>query len=343
MNTGGVAVKVANGRPFRWTTVFVLGIVTCTPVLTSGQTIDPQRALAAQALYEQATAEMDANKYASACPRLEEVTRLVPEGVGARLTLARCYEAIDKLASAWSQYALAQGLAVKVGQEQRAQDAAQKAAELKPKLATMKIEVAEATRKIPELIVIRDGVPVGAPQWGMALPVDVGPHEVVATAPGYVTRKKSFEVVANGVEVTVNVPVLELDRNAPLPPRAIAAPVTTVIDRSWQRPIGMATTAAGAIGVGTGLILGSIALSKNAQSKENNHCDANNRCDATGLSLRQEALSLGYGSTATLLVGVALLAGGGVLLLTAPSEKKQTRPKTGLSLGWGNVAWTGEW
>lgn len=313
------------------------------PLVTSAQPLDPQRALAAQALYDQATAEMDANNYASACPRLEEVTRLVPEGVGARLTLARCYEAIDKLASAWSQYALAQSLAAKVGQQQRAQDAAQKATELKPKLATLKLEVADTTRKIPDLVVTRDGVPVGAPQWGMALPVDVGPHEVVATAPGYVTQKKSFEVVANGAEVTVNVPVLKLDSKALPIARANTSPAVQVADRSWQKPIGWTAVTVGAVGIGTGLILGGIALSKNAKSKENNHCDTMNRCDEIGLLLREEAMGLGNGSTISLIVGMTFLASGGVFLLTAPSEVKQARDKMGISMGLGTIEWRMVW
>src|SRR5262245_25783154 len=59
----------------------------------------------AEALYDAATKAMDGNDYAAACPKLEEVVRLVPHGVGARLTLARCYEGAGRLASAHASYA----------------------------------------------------------------------------------------------------------------------------------------------------------------------------------------------------------------------------------------------
>ena len=55
---------------------------------------DPERVLAAQALYDQATAEMEAKDYPSACSKLEEVTRLVPEGLGAKLTLGQVSGAV---------------------------------------------------------------------------------------------------------------------------------------------------------------------------------------------------------------------------------------------------------
>jgi len=83
-----------------------LHLLAPSPALAQG--VDPQRALTAQALYEQATAEMDAKSDRSACRKLEEVTRIVPEGIGARLTLGRCCEARGSLASAWSQFALVQ-------------------------------------------------------------------------------------------------------------------------------------------------------------------------------------------------------------------------------------------
>ena len=135
------------------------------PAAAQAQTVDPQTALAAQALYEQATAEMDAKSYPSACRKLEEVTRLVPEGLGAKLTLGECYEALGKLASAWSQYTFVEAMAPKVGQAERAQRAAERAAALKPRLATMTIDVPGEARAITGLVITRDGVSVGEGQW----------------------------------------------------------------------------------------------------------------------------------------------------------------------------------
>src|SRR5262245_14421848 len=114
--------------------------------------------MTAQALYEQAVAAMDKKDYASACPSLEEVVRLIPEGVGAKLTLAECYEGAGRLASAWTGYALAEAAAAKENQREREQKAHARAEALKPKLARLTIVVPEAVRALPGLAITRDGV-----------------------------------------------------------------------------------------------------------------------------------------------------------------------------------------
>jgi len=296
------------------------------PAAARAQAVDPQTALAAQALYEQATAEMDAKSYPSACRKLEEVTRLVPEGLGAKLTLGECYEALGKLASAWSQYALVEALAPKVGQAERAQRAADRAAALKPRLATMTIDVHEAARPIPGLEIRRDGVPVGEAQWGVPLPVDAGAHEVLATAPGRKPWKKQVDVAADGANVSLAVEPLELAPPAaalpvPAPPpvRPEAAP-----ERLWQRPVALVAMGVGVAGVGAGAVLGGLAMAKNGESNEG-HCDEADRCDATGVALRHDAVGLGNASTVAMIAGGALLAGGAVLFFTAPSAAAPDR------------------
>jgi hypothetical protein len=81
---------------------------------------------AAERLYEVATAAMDKGDYATACPKLEEVVRLVPDGIGAKLTLAECYEGAGRLASAWAVYGTARAVAAKAGQPDREKKAAAK-------------------------------------------------------------------------------------------------------------------------------------------------------------------------------------------------------------------------
>src|SRR5262245_50638556 len=77
---------------------------------------DVERAAAAQSLYDKASTLLEEKKYAEACPKLEEVTRLVPEALGAKLALAECYEAINKLSSAWTLYAAVEAGAARTGQ-----------------------------------------------------------------------------------------------------------------------------------------------------------------------------------------------------------------------------------
>ncbi|UQA56278.1 hypothetical protein [Polyangium aurulentum] len=313
--------------------LFALGLCLIAPRGAAAQVADPQRAITAQALYEQATAELDAGNYASACRKLEEVTRLVPEGLGAKITLGNCYEAMGKLASAWSQFALAEAQAARLGQAERAALAAQKAAALKPRLAMLTVEVPKEARAIGGLSVTRDGLPLGEAQWGTALPVDAGSHEIAAFAPGFSPWKTQIEVVADGAKVSVRVKPLVPDpkaRNV-----AVGAPVGSLVmaapppDRSWQRPVGFATLAAGGAGLGAGAILGGLAIAKKNESNRDNHCDAMNLCDAVGLGLREQAVGLGNASTGLLFAGGILAVGGAVLVLTAPKE--QPKKKMGLA------------
>src|SRR5262245_53849434 len=84
-----------------------------------GQPADPKKASAGRALYEQALSDMDAHNYAIACRKLEEVIGMAPEALGAKITLAECYEAEGRLASAWAQYSQAKELATKAGETAR--------------------------------------------------------------------------------------------------------------------------------------------------------------------------------------------------------------------------------
>jgi hypothetical protein len=185
--------------------VLALSLSLLAPAAGLAQPNEQEQWPVAQALYDQATAEMDAKNYASACPKLEEVERLLPEKLGAKLTTAQCYEGQGRLASAWAKYTRVEALAGKAGQAQRAKEAAAKAAELRPRLATLTIGVPPEVRALPGLAITRDGVALGEAQWGLPVPVDKGQHRVVATATDKQPWEKGVEIQADGVTATVTV------------------------------------------------------------------------------------------------------------------------------------------
>lgn len=341
----------------------VLSLSLLAPAVARAQGIDSQAALAAQALYDQAVAEMDASRYESACPRLEEVTRLAPTGLGAKLTLGECYERWGKLASAWSQYALVESLAPRAGQPERGQRAAEKAAALRPRLATLAIEVPEEVRSIPGLAITRDSVPVGAGQWSAPVPVDSGAHEIVARAAGRKPWTQQIEV-ADGNAGVARIPPLERDAGSETESTRGArsedvrgtgpesAPATDAPSgASWRRPASFAALGLGAAGIAAGAVLGGLALAKNGESDEPGRCDAQDRCDPTGFKLRNSARALGDGATVALIAGGALAAGGLTLLLTAPSSATSDVRAGGKAASWsaraallpGGVAVQGSW
>ena len=323
----------------RWSRAFVLALCLLAPVTARAQPVDPQIEVAVQALYERATSEMDARSYERACPRLEEVIRLAPDALGAKLTLGACYEGWGKLASAWSRYALLEAEAAKVGDLDRQMKAASKAAALKPKLATLTIEVPASVRSTPGLTITRDGLPVREAQWSVPVPLDVGRHELVVSGRGHKARKQSIAIAADGAPVAVRV--------APLESLRIAGPAP---ERPWQRPAAIVAMGLGGAGLAAGAVLGGMAIARNQESNDG-HCTAQDRCDPAGRDLRQQAVGLGNASTVALVAGGLLAAGGVALFVTAPShpqrdERAQSRGaqwRAEIALLPGGVAVQGGW
>ncbi len=283
---------------------------------------------AAKALYEVATKAMDAKDYASACPKLEEAVRLVPSGVGARLTLGECYEAAGKLASAYASFGLAETMAAAAKQGERQEKAHNRAKALKPRLATLTIAVADDVRAESGLEVRRDGVLAGAAQWGIASPVDRGTHVVVATAPGKSKWVKTVEVT-DGAALMVTVDALFPVASA----EQLLAKEEDAAASLWgpQRLASLAVGGAGLVALGAGSYFGVLASAKQKQSNEG-LCDGN-QCDQAGLDLRTDAIHAANATTALLVVGGAAVTVGVVLFVTAPGSKSQAT--TALRIGVG--------
>ncbi|WP_437786849.1 tetratricopeptide repeat protein [Sorangium sp. So ce1097] len=296
------------------------------------QKVNRHAAVTAQALYDQATAEMDAGSFASACGKLEEVTRLVPEGLGAKLTLGQCYEAWGKLASAWAQYTIVEALAAKAGQAERSARAGASAAALRPRLATLTVHVPEAVRAYPGLTITRDGVPLGRAQWDASLPVDAGEHEIVAKATNRKPWRRSAVVTADGEAVSVAIPALE--RDAP----ALASGNPRSATGRAQRIAGLVVGGAGLVGAGVGVFFGVRAMVKLNESNTAGHCHDGNICDDVGYEAREQAVTAGNVSTVVLIASGAVLAGGVALFLTAPRPE---RPGAHVTLGPRGIALRG--
>src|SRR5947209_367391 len=110
------------------------------------QVPDAQARVSAQDLFDHAAKLMDQAQYDAACPKLEEVVRLQPNGVGANLTLAECYEHTGRLASAWTRYVSAEAAAERASQPERQKVAHDHALALKPILSELTITVASEAR-----------------------------------------------------------------------------------------------------------------------------------------------------------------------------------------------------
>jgi hypothetical protein len=285
---------------------------------------------AAQVLFEGGRALVEQGRFAEACPKFAESQKLDP-GIGTLLWLADCYEGSGQSASAWATFKEAAAAASQV-HDKREQVARQRAQILEPKLPRLMILVSpEAASQ--GLVVERDGVAIGAPQWGLPVPLDPGVHTLQAKAPDRKPWTTTVQLPASPETLQVTIPVLDAIEAPPAPAPPIPIVPPSMIDASpkettpasapgsTQRTVGLAVAGAGLVGVGVGTYFSLHAKSTYDAATSSGHCQANNQCDATGKQDRANAFSQATVATVTMAVGAGAIATGVVLYFIAPKRE----------------------
>jgi len=170
----------------------------------------------AQSLFDSGVKLLEAQNYAEACPTLEESERLDPGKMGTLYTLAECYKASGRLASAWAKFRDAASAAERAGMKDRAEYARARAHELR--VPTLMISVPPAVSELAGFEVRDNGTKIARPAWGKPLSVDPGEHKIIATSEG----KKPWEkviTIAEGAAETVIVETPVGDLQPPPPPQ----------------------------------------------------------------------------------------------------------------------------
>lgn len=318
--------------------------VVCADVRTAmaQQKEDAEARAAAEAFFQEARVLMEAGRFADACPKLEASLALYP-ALGVRFNLALCYERIERPASAWQHY---REVAERDKQPRRAEIARSAAAALEPHLPRLVVRTVEAA--LPTgLAVTRDGAPVAPEQFGTAIYVDPGEHELRATAPGHLP----FEVrvrVRMGEQVVVVVPPLQPERETktepeppPPPPdqdashggngRSPAAggapptsvpPVVTGAEAGGpgtRRTLAWVAGGAGAVVLAGGLGFGLAARSAWDDAREVGRCDPETLAceDPRGPGMVETARDRARVSGVAVGAGAVLLVTGAVLYWTS--------------------------
>lgn len=298
---------------------------------------------AAQALFDDARKLTRGGQFTEACPKFSESERLDPT-MGTKFYLADCLEHIGRLASAWTYYVEVTDAARAAGLKDRARFARSRADALEPKLARLAVVISAQAPRASGIEVKRDGLTLGEAMWGTSIPVDPGVHVISASAPGKVPWETRVELKDPGQVITVKVPPLVAAPELPPPPppreKPASPPPGPPPGSSGQRIAGVVVGAAGLVGIGVGAVFGVRALDKRNDSNANGHCDAHSFCDDVGLGLRREAITAATISTVGFIAGGVALAGGGILLLTAPSSGSAA-PR--VSMGPGTLIVTGRW
>ncbi len=297
-------------------TAFLLGS------LDAGKAAHAADPATAQALFDQGRKLMAQERWAEACPKLEESQRLDPAG-GTLLHLALCREHEGRTATAWALYQDALAQAKHDARKDRAKIAQERIDALVPRLPRLRVRVAQANRKIEGFALSRDDVGVGAAQWGEPLPVDPGPHVLSAKATGRRPWSTKVDVPARAQEVVVEVPELESEAaqsEAPKP-EGPASPWRLEDGKrgDGQRTAGLVIGGVGIVGVIVGSVFGVIAISKGKEADKECAPPDRTSCTMKGVEAGDAQKTSGNVSTIAFIAGGALLAGGAVLYLTAPS------------------------
>jgi serine/threonine-protein kinase len=306
--------------------------------------VSPTDAAAARALFDEGRQLVAQGKAFEACPKFEESQKLDP-GMGTLFNLGDCYERIGRTASAWATFLQVATQAKAAAQSERESVARKRADSLAPKLSKLAI-VVPSESEVQGLQVSRDGVVIGRGTWGSAVPVDPGVHSVVATAPGHKRWSATVKISQEGGQERVTVPALEPGEGAmpvpvPVPVPAAAAsaqapppkgpaapppkppePAKPPSSGKTQRVIGFVVGGAGLATVGIGTYFGIRSRGKLDDSKK--FCDGEECWDQAGVDLRHDAVQSQTTGWVLGGIGGALLIGGLVTVLTAPSPKTAT-------------------
>ncbi|HEY1534059.1 MAG TPA: hypothetical protein VGF76_08565, partial [Polyangiaceae bacterium] len=298
----------------------------------------------AQALFDQARELSKKGRYSEACPKFLESNRLDP-GIGTQFRLAECYEQSGKIATAWATYLDVASVARSSSELDREKAATKHATQLEPRLPKLIIDVPDASR-VTGLEVHRDGILMGAVQWGAPVPVDPGAHEMTVSAPGHKTLQKTVQL-EESKPLTFEVPVLEVDDTpakvapkqqteaqteaeaetateaalalAPKPEQPASPPAKAT---SHVDAMPVVFGAAGVVGLALGTVFALKAQSSNKQSKQNCDSDQVNMCNSAGVGLRNDALTQGNVATISAISGGALLVAAAIVWRVEATSKK---------------------
>jgi hypothetical protein len=256
----------------------------------------------AEQLFTSGRALLEAGQVGVACEKLAESQRIDPAG-GTALLLGICLEQQGKLASAWAALRSARAMGVRDGRQDRVAVADEHLQGIEPRIAHVTVTV-PSEALVPGLEVSLDGVQLGDASRGTPLPVDPGPHDLRATAPGHRSSATTIVVPPGPGDTRATVQPLPADRSEP----------RTV-------PLVMVGTV-GVLALGATAYFGVAAIS--AENGKPTRCvSTDSSClDRAGSAESQRAT---YATVATVAGGVAAAAAVGELLLWLLPHSAQRR------------------
>lgn len=294
----------------------IASLAALSALLLASARASAQDVAAAEALFNKGVADMDAGRFASACPAIAESQRLDPRP-GTQFALAECNAKAGKIATAVAQYedyqrsVASQSAAVKAKHADRLKIARSQIEKLRPAIPTLTIVLPPGAPR--DARVSRDGTELSAAALGIALPVDPGEHVVKLEAGGRRPSEQRF-TLDRSQKKTIE---LTLSGAADATPQALAAEPSSAERGKTQRIAGFVV---GGVGVATlvmGGVMGGLTLAKKSTILDN--CK-DTQCNHEGKLAADSAKTTGLVSTIGFGVGAAALVTGIIVLVTAPKK-----------------------
>lgn len=279
-----------------------------------------KRALA-ETLFFTARGLMEAGRYSEACDKLAESYRL-DAAAGTLLNLGVCHQRVGKIASAWGEFREALADARKANRPDREKVASDAIASLEPDLPYLTITVPDAVKRIPGLVISRNGVPLNAAAWNTELPVDPGKVDIQETAPAYKPKTLALQIESKEHK-TITAEGLVL------------APIERPPPPFWtsKREVGVGVFAAGVVATGVASFFGVQAINDKKNSDAACPTDAAGvtRCTQSGVDSMSSANTAAWISDIGFGLGGAAILVGAYLLVTGGEQ--EAPPPTALTAG----------
>ncbi len=272
--------------------------------------------------FDEALNAMKAGRYAEACPVFAESYQLDPQ-LGALFTLAECEYKWGKLVLAKTHYiAYLTGVGKLSPEERGKQSARERIAVLQRDtlvrdVPTLAVALKEGTQ--PGGIVKRNGT-VMTPD---DTPVELDPGEyVIEWTPPVGDPSTRTITLAIGKKERIELETPKVADETPKPaPKAPSSGITP------RRIATYATGGLAVVAVGTGTVLGILALGKKSDVDAN--CNGG-LCSQDGLDALSSGRTLGWVSTGAFVVAGAAAAVSLILFFTEPRAAERTAPTTAI-------------
>jgi hypothetical protein len=278
----------------------------------------------AEALFKAAKQLEKDGKLAEACPKYEASYKL-DEQLGTLMNLANCYELLGKVATAWARWNAAYDWAKRQGDD-RLGYVEERQRKLEPRLPKLRLDV---VNPVAGLRIRREDSDLDQASWGVPVPVDPGFVTVTVLRGAQVIEERKVDVDEGKLaELTLDLAAIEAAHPPPPPPPATGTapvpqpPVPREPYDPTHRTVGYVV---GGVGLAATLIAAGLeigALVKKGQAEEPDAC-VNKFCAPGGLEAAESAATLAEAGQWLGIAGLAVMAIGVTVILTAPSEDTQ--------------------